>query len=343
MFRLILWLDAGIGVTYCLRKGLPPYFKELQVTVIAFDRKDPEIDLESIPAIPTSNVVYELPKLRKLAFNAFEARLEAAIANKELSGLPLQDAVPIPETVAAAITAGEPADVRKYLYSMHKALLTLFEDNIQQYLKAMPEIIGANRDPVQVVISPAKKPDYIWYVNVAWRPVSANAMNSGMDSPDFDGIIVRQLSGSDLWAKYGLGADAQSVRKEMPSHPLVRDFRMFAPEFMHPDRNDVFFVAEIDGKVVGLSQVTMEASDRRAASLCFVEVSPEHRKQGIAKKMVHELSSWAKRERVAVINSSSYTSIGEVALKKILRSACEESGVRINDGELQVRPLRLGA
>lgn len=313
------------------------------MTVIAFDRKDPEIDLESIPAIPTSNVVYELPKLRKLAFNAFEARLEAAIANKELSGLPLQDAVPIPETVAAAITAGEPADVRKYLYSMHKALLTLFEDNIQQYLKAMPEIIGANRDPVQVVISPAKKPDYIWYVNVAWRPVSANAMNSGMDSPDFDGIIVRQLSGSDLWAKYGLGADAQSVRKEMPSHPLVRDFRMFAPEFMHPDRNDVFFVAESGGKVVGLTQVTMETTGQRGAGLCFVEVPPDHRKQGIAKKLVQELATWAQRESVSVISSSPYTSVGEAALKKHLRSTCEKAGIRLNDGETPVRSLRLAS
>ncbi len=313
------------------------------MTVIAFDREDPEIELETSPVVPTSTVVYELPKLRKLAFNAFEARLEAAIANKDLSVLPLQAEVPIPEAVASAIAAGEPADVRQYLYSMHKALLTLLEDNIQQYLKAMPEIMGANRDPAQVVISPAKKPDYIWHVNVAWRPAAADTLGPDAGGIDPDGIVVHQLSGSELWSKYGQGTDAQHVRKDMPSHPLVSDFRLFTPEFMQADRSDVFFVAESGGKVVGLTQVTMESTGQRGAGLCFVEVPPDHRKQGIAKKLVQELATWAQRESVSVISSSPYTSVGEAALKKNLRSACEKAGIRLNDGETPVRSLRLAS
>lgn len=313
------------------------------MSVIAFDRAETEIDLDSPPIVPTSSVVYELPKLRKHAFNAFEARLNEAIASKDLSRLPMQDVVPVPEDVSAAILAGQSADVRKYLYSMHTALLTLREENILHMLKAMPEIMGAEREPVQIMISPAKKPDYKWYVTAAWRHATQADPSASTAGADGDVVRVHQLSGSELWAQYGAGADAQFVRKDMPSHPLVSDFRLFVPEFMAADRDDIFFVAESAGKVVGITQVTRDSAQRAAAGLCFVEVPPEHRKQGIATKMVYELSGWAQRERVSVINTSPYTSIGEVCLKKSLRTACEKAGIELNDGETRTRVLRLAS
>lgn len=73
---------------------------------------------------------------------------------------------------------------------------------------------------------------------------------------------------------------------------------------MNDENKGSYYVAKVDGKVVGSLMLTREWSDWNNGWYCWIQsvyVAPEYRRQGIYKSMYHAVCEDAKKRNVAQV------------------------------------------
>ncbi len=118
-------------------------------------------------------------------------------------------------------------------------------------------------------------------------------------------ITIRPGRAEDAHGLYGAwessrrndaGHDPRIVLQQVDQDDFVRDYlaRLDRPGSMS-------FVADDDGRVVGMASVALEASPpgrapSQHATIGYLYVDPSHRRQGVARRLYEAVASWAEKE-----------------------------------------------
>lgn len=157
-----------LGGPVCMVHGQP--HEDTPMTTQAAERPDTR---------GTEQTSINLRTLRDQLYQAFDARLAAALETRSIARLPRQGEILVSPDLESAILAGGNVDARRYRGAAYEALLSLDADDILANLQAMPEVLGEDKVPTSVTVHEAKRPDYVWQVVVTHTPPAAESTLAG--------------------------------------------------------------------------------------------------------------------------------------------------------------------
>lgn len=112
------------------------------------------------------------------------------------------------------------------------------------------------------------------------------------------GVSVRKATREDLSA---IADFQQRLAAETENMTLDRDILLKGIESMFDDPSKgIYFIAEVDGEIVGCHSITYEWSDWRNGMVFWLQsvyVVEQHRKHGVFKKMFENLQRMVREDK----------------------------------------------